>query len=222
MGRFQNAWNALRTKTEEEGVNYSASQSTDPDEHLWKKLGTGTSNKANNLSDLTQQQTLDYAQYFYKSNPIAKRIIDLTAEYVIGDGIKYVAEDNAVQEILDAHWTDPTNNWTINQFSRVRDLGLTGELCIPVYVNESNGHVTLGNIDTGMIDVVIENPHNSMKQQMIILKKIAGEQYRRAYKIIDVSNAPIGTKEYGRLVGLTCGEVKGGEFELGDLSLIHI
>ena len=217
MGRFQNAWNALRTTTEEEAVNYSASQSSDPDEHLWKKLGTGTSNKGNNLSELTQQQTLDYAHYFYKSNPIAKRIIDLTAEYVIGDGIKYVAEDTAVQEILDAHWTDPTNNWTINQFSRVRDLGLAGELCIPVYVNESNGHVTLGNIDTGMIDVVVENPHNSMKQQMIILKKIAGEPYRRAYKIIDVSNAPVGTKEYGRLVGLNCGEIKGGEFELGDI-----
>ena len=207
MGKLQNAWNAL-TKTEEEAVSFSGS--TEPDEYLWKKMGTG--NKTNNLPPLTQEQTLEYAQYFYKSNPIAKRIIDLTAEYVIGDGIKYVAEDSAVQEILDAHWTDPTNNWTINQFSRVRDLGLTGELCIPVFINESNGHVTLGNIDTGMIDVVIENPHNNMKQQMIILKKISGEPYRRAYKIIDISNAPIGTKEFGRLVGIELWRDKGWRF----------
>ena len=209
--RVKESWQSLTQKSE--AISYIGSP--EPDEHLWKPMGANR--KAKNLPSVTQQHSIDYAHYFYKSNPIAKRIIDLTAEYVIGDGIKYVAEDRNVQEILDSHWTDPTNNWTINQFSRVRDLGLTGELCIPVYVNENNGHVTLGNIDTAMIESVVEHPDNSMKQQLIILRKFPKESYRRAYRVIDVSSAPVGDKEYGRLVGLNSSMVKGADFSKDDL-----
>ena len=211
--RVRESWQVLTGGVKEEAISYS--NDSDPDSYLWKPLGS--SGKQRNLPSLTQQQSTDYAHYFYKSNPIAKRIIDLTAEYVIGDGIKYVAEDRNVKEVLDAHWTDPTNNWTINQFSRVRDLGLTGELCVPVYVNENNGHVTLGNIDTSLIESIVENPENNMKQQLVVLRKMPKEDYRRAYKIIDVSSMPVGHKEYGRLVGLNCGSIEGGDFSKGDL-----
>ena len=210
--RVKESWNSLVGNTKE---SFTYIANSEPDEHLWKSMGT--SRKAKNLPSVTQEHSMDYAHYFYKSNPIAKRIIDLTAEYVVGDGITYVAEDRNVQEILDAHWTDPTNNWSINQFSRVRDLGLTGELCIPVYVNEANGHVTLGNIDTCLIETVVDNPENNMKQQLIILKKLPKESYRRAYRVIDISSAPIGSKEYGRLVGLNSSMVQGADFKKDDI-----
>ena len=213
IGRVKESWQALTGSAKSEAISFTGS--SDPDENLWKPMGS--SRKEKNLPSVTQQHATDYAHYFYKSNPIAKRIIDLTAEYVVGDGIKYVAEDQDVQDILDAHWTDPTNNWTINQFSRVRDLGLTGELCIPVYVNENNGHVTLGNIDTTMIETVVENPENNMKQQLVILRKMPKEPYRRAYRIIDVSSEPFGSKEHGRLVGLNTSVVKGADFAKGDI-----
>tara|TARA_R100000808_G_scaffold4949_2_gene15478 strand:+ start:8612 stop:10165 length:1554 start_codon:yes stop_codon:yes gene_type:complete len=213
ISRVKESWQALRGNTSQEAISYIGSP--EPDEHLWKPMGANRKEK--NLPSITQQHAIDYAHYFYKSNPIAKRIIDLTAEYVVGDGITYVAEDRNVQDILDSHWTDPTNNWTINQFSRVRDLGLTGELCIPVYVNEQNGHVTLGNIDTAMIESVVENPENTMKQQLIILRKFPKEDYRRAYRIIDVSSAPVGTKEYGRYVGLNTSAVSGADFTKDDI-----
>ena len=158
--RVKESWQALRGATDEAHVP------SDPDSHLWQPLASR--GKTNNLPKLSQQQSTEFAHYFYKSNPIAKRIIDLTAEYVVGDGIKYVAEDPKVQEILDAHWADGTNNWSINQFTRVRDLGLTGELCIPAYVNPNNGHVTLGNIDTSLIDDIIEDPENNMKQHLVV------------------------------------------------------
>ena len=213
IDRVKESWQALTGSPKTEAISYIGSP--EPDEHLWQPMGAGRKEK--NLPSITQQHASDYAHYFYKSNPIAKRIIDLTAEYVVGDGIKYVAEDQNVQEILDAHWTDPTNNWTINQFSRVRDLGLTGELCIPVYVNENNGHVTLGNIDTAMIETVVENPENNMKQQLVILRKMPKEPYRRAYRIVDVSSEPFGSKEHGRLVGLNTSVVKGADFTKGDI-----
>ena len=207
--RVKESWQALRGATAEAHVP------SDPDSHLWQPLASR--GKTNNLPKLSQQQSTEFAHYFYKSNPIAKRIIDLTAEYVVGDGIKYVAEDPKVQEILDAHWADGTNNWSINQFTRVRDLGLTGELCIPAYVNPNNGHVTLGNIDTSLIDDIIEDPENNMKQHLVVLRRMPNEDHRRAYKVIDCSNAEFGTKEFGRLVGLNTDTITGGEFKVGDV-----
>ena len=96
-------------------------------------------------------------------------------------------------------------------------MGLTGELCIPVYVIEQNGHVTLGNIDTAMIESVVEHPDNCMKQQLIILKKFPKEDYRRAYRIIDISSAPAGSRENGRYVGLNSNIVTGADFAKDDI-----
>ena len=56
-----------------------------------------------------------------------------------------------------------------------------------------------------------------MKQQLIILKKLPKESYRRAYRVIDISSAPIGSKEYGRLVGLNSSMVQGADFKKDDI-----
>lgn len=56
-----------------------------------------------------------------------------------------------------------------------------------------------------------------MKQQLIILKKMPKEPYRRAYRIIDVSSEAFGTREYGRLVGLNTNVVQGADFKKGDI-----
>ena len=90
--RVKESWNSLVGNTKE---SFTYIANSEPDEHLWKSMGT--SRKAKNLPSVTQEHAMDYAHYFYKSNPIAKRIIDLTAEYVVGDGITYVAEDRNVQ-----------------------------------------------------------------------------------------------------------------------------
>ena len=77
--------------------------------------------------------------------------------------------------------------------------------------------MTLGNIDPSMIESIVEDPENNMKQHLVILRKMPRENYRRAYKIIDCSNAELGSKEFGRLVGLNTDTVTGGEFKMGDI-----
>jgi hypothetical protein len=182
---------------------YSSGPGTDPDDHLWEPLSVrGGMRRTRNLPAITQRQMLDYAHHFYKSNPLAKRIIEIVAEYVIEDGITYVAEDPEVQRILDAHWTNPTNNWSLGQFERVRDLGLTGELCIPAHINKVNGAVTLGYIDPALIEYVIDDKDNATKSVAIVLRKLRGETERRAYKIIDIANVGQDEPAFGRLVGL--------------------
>lgn len=175
----------------------------DPDENLWEPLTTqhGLRRGTRNLKALDQKDMIDYAHHFYKGNPLAKRMIDIPAEYAIGDGIGFVAPDPQVRQILYSHWTDTTNRWSIDQFEKFRDLGLTGELCITTHVNSQNGHVTLGNIDPSLIDMVVNYKDNQMKPAAVILRKLRGETHRRAYKIIDISESSRG-KAVGRLVGL--------------------
>lgn len=194
---------------------------TDPDAHLWEQHSVrGGMRRTRNLPTITQRQMLDYAHHFYKGNPLAKRIVEIVAEYVIEDGITYVAEDPEVHRVLDAHWTNPTNKWSLGQFERVRDLGLTGELCIPTHVNKVNGATTLGYIDPALIEYVIDDKDNATRSVAIILRKLKGETERRAYKIIDIANVGQDEPAFGRLVGLPENEEEkklfGFDFMKGD------
>jgi hypothetical protein len=203
------------------GVRFPGSPGVDPDEHLWQPLFGPKSSlmRSRNLAPLMHEQMLERAGLMFMGNPIGKRIINITGEYIVSNGIQFQAEDRNVNEILARHWTDTTNNWSVLQFERLRDLGLWGESVIPAFVNSVNGHVTLGNIDPILIERVVDNPANAMKPMAIVLKKLVGESFRRAYKIIDVADVNTGAEAYGRLVGLPKDEKEvkafGFEFMLG-------
>ena len=182
---------------------FQSGQGSDPDEALWSPLSSATGlTRRKNLSSLAQDQMLRLVYQFYKGNPLAKRAIQITAEYTVGDGIQFDAESPKVKQILNEHWSDSVNNWVINSYERVRDLGLTGEQLIPAYVNKHNGHVQLGNIDPDLIETIVEDTTNPFKTYGVILKKLRGENYRRAYKVIDVADTTTKEKLNGRLVGL--------------------
>tara|TARA_Y100000310_G_scaffold6456_1_gene7262 strand:- start:3428 stop:5113 length:1686 start_codon:yes stop_codon:yes gene_type:complete len=220
VGRVREAVDVLRGRTVI-SVRESAEYSTLDSDPFWQRVGSGRGGlvKGRGLTAATQNQMLDLAHRFHKGNPLGKRMVEIPAEYVVGDGIQYRAEDEQVGTILDAHWTDSTNRWGIEQFRLVQDLGLEGEVCIPVYVNQVNGHVQLGNISPNMIEDVIEDPENNMRPIAVFLKKLGKEKERRAYKVIGPSSATSGDAT-GRFVGLPVNDKEkqlfGFEFKVGD------
>jgi len=203
MGVVQRIREAVTHVAKGSEAIYISGPGADVDEHLWSPLGNiGGLTRDRNLPPITQQQMITQAHHMYKGNPLAKRIIDIQAEYVVGDGILYVAQNPEVKDILDNHWTDTTNNWGIDQFEATRDLGLVGELCLTTHINKANGTVTLGNIDPELIERVIFDPDNNRKIYAVILKKIRTESHRRAYKVVDTARVSQGERAWGRLVGL--------------------
>src|SRR5450759_4015071 len=50
------------------------------------------------------------AYYLYVTNPLARRIVELTKDFVVGEGIHIRATHPAVQKILSDFWNDPANN----------------------------------------------------------------------------------------------------------------
>ena len=201
--RAKYAWGVIRDKSLPEAT-FQSGPGVDPDEDSWRRIGTSNALKGGrDLSSSQLKTILDLSHQAFKANPIAKRIIEITAEFVIGDGIQIVAENAKVQQLLDTHWMRPGNRWSTAQVDRVRDLGLTGELLMSAVVNQVSGMVDVGHIDTGLIGAIIEHPDVTGKQYAVTLnKKIGNENFIRAYKVVDYAEVPSNSKASGKLVGL--------------------
>ena len=127
----------------------------------WRSL---TQMTQRDLTPLVQKRMQDIAVYLYDSNPMAHRILELTKDFIVGDGFRFVAKDPKVQEVLEKHWYDRDNQWKRKQETKALELGLWGEQCYPVYVNKHTGHVKIGYLDPGLITKVrpdLNNPEIS-------------------------------------------------------------
>lgn len=166
------------------------------------------------LSPPAHDKHLRIAYYLYVTNPIAHRIIDMTRDFVVGDGAQYDAEDERVKEVLDKHWNDPVNHWDIKQFNKVKELFLYGEQIYPVFVNEITGHVRLGYIDPLNVEQILPDPGNPEILRTVVLKtgkEIALKQRnpdtgrlalvpKKTLKIINVDGNPR-SPTFGKLTG---------------------
>ncbi len=168
----------------------------DSDEHLYRKL-TGNINK--DLSSIKQERMLQIVYHLYETNPLAHRIVEMTNDFIVGEGISYEAPDKKTKAVLDEFWYDPVNLWDIKQHNKALELGLYGEQCYSVVVNEYNGRVRLGYIDPLHIDEVISDPDNAEVITHIRLKGSAG-QAGRLLKVIGQDEAA-DSETYGYLTG---------------------
>lgn len=210
--RFANMWEGMRNSE----TLYDPPPIGSPEsDSLFEPLtAPGRIEKLRNLRPIDQIDQLRTAHLLYVKNPLAKRIIQIPAEYIIGDGINFTAENPQVQAILNNHWFDTTNNWGVKQMERAQELGLTGEQCIPVFVAPQTGHVTLGHIDPELIDRVVTDPVNGMKQYAVILKRspLSKDDLFPAYRVIDIASVAQGEPAFGRFVGLAKDEEQAKEW----------
>lgn len=155
----------------------------DADDYLYRKL----SGSSRDVSPLTQERVLQLASYLYESNPLARRIMELTKDFVVGDGFTVHSPIPEIQTVLDRFWTDPITNLTLTQHLKVLELGLYGEQCLPAFTSEITGHVRLGVIDPLLISDVIHDPDNSSVPIGVFTKStaMAGTQATvKRYRII--------------------------------------
>ena len=189
-----------------ETIGVPENNQVDTDDYLYRPLTD--KNMKRDLNSVTQDRMIDIAVFLYESTPLGKRLMELQKDYVIGEGIKYVAPDPRVKAVLDNHWYDPINNWDINQFTKAMELSLFGDQCWPVWVNPSDGAVKLGYIDPKMIKEVKRNPLNPIQLTAVetnaSLSPVTGVDgdKKTEYKIIDYDRNP-DSKTYGKLVGET-------------------
>src|SRR4030042_1557469 len=103
---------------------------------LWGRISTSP----RDLPAVTQERMFNIALTLYRINPVAHRILELTRDFVVAEGISFSAEDPKVDAVMRNHWYDPINKWNARIGQRVFELGLYGELFMPIKINE-NGDV---------------------------------------------------------------------------------
>lgn len=144
--------------------------------------------------------------YLFMTTPFGKRIIRVIVDYIVGEGFKAVAEDPALQEVIDDFWQDPVNNIDEALDNYAVELLVFGELCLPVAVNPVDGSVRLGYVDPQEIESVeFALMQTAVSQEVTVpiavrLRKRVGENEGRRLEIIHVDE-DVNSATFGELKG---------------------
>jgi len=115
-------------------------------------------------------------------NPMARLMVELQTDYVVGRGVKFQAKDEKFQELYDREERRLRLQQRIRQF--VYDESWQGEAMLRKYRN-AKGQLTLREIDPSTIWEVIANPEDT--------EEVAGywQNYPGAYNIATMDNVPM-------------------------------
>lgn len=137
-------------------------------------------NPDRDLAPLAQDRQAQIAYYLWKTNPLASRMLNLKRDLIVGDGFRYTAQHQQVQEVLDRFWGDGVNQMELTLDQRVLELSMYGEQCYPVFVSPHMGRVRLGYLDPTSIETVVSDPDNAAVLIGVQTKAEAGKVRRYA------------------------------------------
>ena len=112
-----------------------------------------------------RKKILDQAINAWRSNPIARRIIQLTTEFVIGDGLAFQTTNARAQKFLNVFWNHPLNNLTEQLPEWADEAWRTGDLFILFSVDEG-GMLYVRALPSETISV-IETAENDYRQELL-------------------------------------------------------
>ena len=162
----------------------------------WRSL---TEDTRRDLTPLTQERMQEIAFHLYEMNPMAHRILEMTKDFVVGEGITFTAEDPEVEKVLTEFWNDPVNAWNLKQGQRVMELGLYGEQFYPVAVNDVDGKVRMGYLDPAAVAKVLADPEN-VEIIRQVKRKGSLTQVQKTYDVVNLDE-DLKSKTYGYLTG---------------------
>ncbi len=145
-----------------EAIDFASSGDDEPTYYGYRGYGQA-------LRDLLagrHKAALEASWEMYITNPLAKRLLELKRDFIVGEGITFQAEDDSVQEVLESFWNDPVNRLDSWVFQMALELGLWGEQIYPVFVRTGedvgwgDNRVRCGVIDPLRVRKVVTDPEN--------------------------------------------------------------
>jgi hypothetical protein len=151
----------------------------------WRRL-TGAPTRE--LPMMDQDRAIEVAYWLWKTNPLARWIIEVITAFVAAKGSPFTCTNDKVRDLLTSFWDDPVNRMDIHWENFVRELGIYGEQCWPVFVAEQTGRVRLGYLDPAQIEDVFPDPDNVKIKVGVTIKSQTGGTARRLKVILDGEN----------------------------------
>jgi hypothetical protein len=157
---------------------------------------------------MSQDRMQRLAEYLWQSNLLANRMVEIPLAYLLAEGVRLQCSDQAHQQLLDAWWSDPINDWSWKLYARARSLALHGELCFSAHVNEVTGFVRLGFLAPQRIGQVVLDPDNPEQPIGVITKRDAQGRYLKYRVIVLGDDAELFTRRTADIrAGFSDGEV---------------
>lgn len=127
-------------------------------------------------------RALETAWALWQKSPIAKRVLTMKRDHIIGHNSNPATDDDDLLEIFDGFWKANRLDKRASEF--VLQLFGFGEQCYPAFVREADGRVLLGYIDPASISRIIKHPENTLEDWMVVINEFTDDV--RAYRIIRV------------------------------------
>ena len=167
-----------------EAMTLAAGLAIDYDDHTYRRITDQAKQHRRDLSPLQQDRMLEICWFQFEQNPLAKRLISLMTDLIIGDGWSVEASDSRIQEVIDLTWNHRINQLATNCRSFHTALALNGELILPVEGNPITGRPILGFVDPWQVKDVIPDPKNVLIHDYVLLKPIPGQTEGQRLKIV--------------------------------------
>lgn len=151
----------------------------------WRPAGS----QGRQVPPWTLEKSRIYSVAAYRTNPMAKAIIDTYTAFCVGDsGVTYQATNPEVRAVVDEFWTDPKNRLESIQDLWLRDQLLTGESLTEMLVGDQSGAVRFSPIDPSIIGEVRLKNGNPLWVDSVGFRN-SGTQEDVNLSIVDVDDA---------------------------------
>lgn len=125
----------------------------------YRRVATGTgrltTDPNRSLPPVTQARAIEISYHLWKTNPLAKHLVEQTLAYVAGKGVGFRCVDQETQDVVDQFVAD--NELGLRLLDRVRYLLVFGEQFFPLAV-APGGRVRIGYIDPARVSAVVMDP----------------------------------------------------------------
>jgi hypothetical protein len=130
-------------------------------------------------------RAIETAWTLWQKSPIAKRVLAMKRDHIVGHNAQPTTNDEDLAEILKEFWSGNRLDKRASEFTM--QLFGFGEQCFPAFVREADGRVRLGYIDPQSIEKIIKHPDNTLEDWAVVVEKRSRGGYtteKVVYRII--------------------------------------
>jgi len=149
----------------------------------------------------------------WHENPLARRIVELTTQYVVGGGIGFTCKQKRTMKFMRDFWEHELNDMPVQIYEWCDELTRTGNLFILI-TTDIAGMSYVRAIPTSMIEQIESKPNDVNQQISFKLKTEVDQQSYPAYHKADI--ADLHTK--GVVMQFTINRPVGGQWGESDLA----
>jgi hypothetical protein len=130
-----------------------------------------------------RSEILEQAIKAVRQNPMAKRILGIMTQYVIGGGVEVITENKYAQKFIDQFWNHRLNKMDVKLPMWCDELGKTGNLFIAISTDESG--MSYVRCIPSLHIAEIHTAENDIEQEKSYTEKSKGMEEPRVWKAYD-------------------------------------